>query len=46
MSAILAQQHIGRFMMQRYNCQKPHLFNDWLPPAVAEEKLNSMSGIS
>lgn len=42
MSAPLAQQDIGRFMMQRYNWERPHQFNYGLPPAVAEEKLNAM----
>ncbi|WP_447595568.1 IS3 family transposase [Aquipseudomonas campi] len=46
MSAALAQQDIGRFLMQRYNWQRPHQFNGGLPPAVAEEKLNAVSGIS
>lgn len=46
MSASLAQQDIGRFLMQRYNWQRPHQFNGGLPPAVAEEKLNAVSGIS
>ncbi len=27
MSASLAQQDIGRFLMQRYNSQRPHQFN-------------------
>lgn len=46
MSASLAQQDIGRFLMQRYNWQRPHQFNGGLAPAVAEEKLNAVSGIS
>nr|WP_150777104.1 IS3 family transposase [Pseudomonas fluorescens] len=46
MSATLAQQDIGRFLMQRYNWQRPHQFNSGLAPAVAEEKLNAVSGIS
>jgi putative transposase len=46
MNAGLAQQDIGRFLMQRYNWQRPHQFNKGLAPAVAEEKLNSVSGIS
>ncbi|UVM69386.1 IS3 family transposase [Pseudomonas sp. B21-009] len=46
MSASLAQQDIGRFLMQRYNWQRPHQFNSGLAPAVAEEKLNTVSGIS
>jgi len=46
MSAALAQQDIGRFLTERYNWRRPHLFNEGLAPAVAEEKLNSVSGIS
>lgn len=46
MSPALAQQDIGRYLMQRYNWQRPHQFNGGLPPAVAEEKLNAVSGIS
>ncbi|MGZ0700652.1 IS3 family transposase [Pseudomonas piscis] len=46
MSASLAQQDVGRFLMQRYNWQRPHQFNDGLAPAVAEERLNAVSGIS
>ncbi len=46
MSASLAQQDIGRFLMQRYNWQRPHQFNSGLAAAVAEEKLNAVSGIS
>lgn len=33
-----------RYLMHRYNWIRPHQFNDGLPPAVAEEKLNSLSG--
>jgi len=46
MSASLAQQDIGQFLMQRYNWQRSHQFNSGLAPAVAEEKLNAVSGIS
>ena len=46
MSVALAQQDIGRYLMQWYNWQRPHQFNEGLPPAVAEEKLNAVSGIS
>lgn len=45
MSASLAHQYIGGFLMQRYNWQLPHQFNGGLAPAVAEEKLNAVSGI-
>jgi putative transposase len=46
MNASLAQQDIGRFLMQCYNWKRPHQFNGGLPPAVAEEKLNAVFGIS
>ena len=46
MSAAQAQQDIGSFLMQRYNWERPHQFNGGLPPAIAEEKLNPVSGIS
>ncbi|SPZ04847.1 ISPsy24, transposase OrfB [Pseudomonas luteola] len=46
MSAVLAKQDIGRFLMERYNWRRPHQFNEGLAPAVAEEKLNAVSGIS
>lgn len=46
MSAALAQQDIGRLLMERYNWRRPHQFNEGLAPAVAEEKLDSVSGIS
>ncbi|MGZ7901617.1 hypothetical protein ACXR8V_10240, partial [Pseudomonas aeruginosa] len=32
-------------LMHRYNWIRPHQFNDGLPPAVAEEKLNPLSGM-
>jgi putative transposase len=46
MSAALAQQDIGRCLMGHYNWRRPHQFNKGLAPAVAEEKFNSVSGIS
>lgn len=46
MSAAQAQQDIGRFLMQRYNLERPHQFNGGLAPAIAEEKLNPVPGIS
>ena len=39
-------QDIGRFLMERYNWRRLHQFNDGLAPAIAEKKLNSVSGIS
>ncbi len=46
MSAAQAQRDISRFLMERYNWRRPHQFNEGLAPAVAEEKLNAVSGIS
>ncbi|HIE4499381.1 TPA: IS3 family transposase [Pseudomonas aeruginosa] len=40
-----AQRDISHYLMHRYNWIKPHQFNDGLPPAVAEEKLNPLSGM-
>ncbi|MBI7467861.1 IS3 family transposase, partial [Pseudomonas aeruginosa] len=40
-----AQRDISRYLMHRYNWIRPHQFNDGLPPAVAEEKLNPLSGM-
>ncbi|MBG5604095.1 MULTISPECIES: IS3-like element IS222 family transposase, partial [Pseudomonas aeruginosa group] len=40
-----AQQDISHYLMHRYNWIRPHQFNDGLPPAVAEEKLNPLSGM-
>ena len=33
-------------VMDYYNRQRPHTFNDGMPPVVAEEKLKILSGIS
>lgn len=46
MSAALVQQDIGRLLMELYNWRRPRQFNESLAPAVAEEKLDSVSGIS
>ncbi|MDA3419359.1 IS3-like element IS222 family transposase [Pseudomonas aeruginosa] len=40
-----AQRDISNYLMHRYNWIRPHQFNDGLPPAVAEEKLNPLSGM-
>ncbi|MFC2259737.1 IS3-like element IS222 family transposase, partial [Pseudomonas aeruginosa] len=40
-----AQRDISHYLMHRYNWIGPHQFNDGLPPAVAEEKLNPLSGM-
>ncbi|MCL8308869.1 MULTISPECIES: IS3 family transposase [Pseudomonas] len=41
-----AQRDIGQYLMGHYNWIRPHLFNDGLAPAKAEEKLKTVSGIS
>jgi putative transposase len=46
MSSALAKQDIGGFLMERYNWWRPHQFNEGPARAVAEEKRNSVSGIS
>ncbi|XXF08306.1 IS3 family transposase [Pseudomonas sp. D2-3] len=44
MTTALAEQDIGRYPMQRYNWARPHQHNGFVPPAVAEERLNPVSG--
>jgi len=41
-----ARKDIGLYLMDYYNWQRPHTKNDGLAPAIAEEKLNLLSGIS
>lgn len=41
-----AMQDVSYYLMERYNWIRPHQFNDGLAPAVAEEKLKTVSGIS
>lgn len=41
-----AHRDISHYLMHRYNWLRPHQFNEGLAPAVAEEKLNVVSGIS
>ncbi len=41
-----ARKDIGLYLMDYYNWQRPHTANDGLAPAIAEEKLNLLSGIS
>mgnify|MGYP000467474942 CR=1 FL=1 len=41
-----AIQDVSYYLMHRYNWIRPHQFNDGLAPAVAEEKLKTVSGIS
>lgn len=44
MTAASAEQDVDRYVMQQYNWTRPHQHNGYVPPAVAEEKLNSVSG--
>lgn len=44
LTALEAQRDINQFLMHRYNWIQSHQFNDGLPPAVAEEKLNPLAG--
>lgn len=46
MTAPEAHRDIRHDLMHRYNWIRPHQFNDGLAPAVAEEKLNVVSGMS
>lgn len=41
-----AEVDVGRYLMGYYNWERPHQFNEGLPPALAEKKLNSLSRIS
>lgn len=41
-----ARKDIGDYLMGYYNRQRPHTFNDGMPPVIAEEKLKILSGIS
>lgn len=45
MTAPQAHGDVSHYLMQRYNWLRPHQFNDGLAPAVAEEKLNVVSGM-
>ena len=40
----MAEQDIGRYLMQWYHWTRPHQYNRFMPPAVAEEKPNPVSG--
>lgn len=44
MTTVLAEQDIGRDFMQGYNWTRPYQHNGFVPPAVAEENLNAVSG--
>lgn len=46
MTAQEAHRDISHYLMHRYNWIRPHQFNDGLAPAVAEEKLNAVSGMT
>jgi transposase InsO family protein len=46
MTAGEAHRDISYYLMQRYNWIRPHQFNHGVAPAVAEEKLNPVSGAS
>ncbi|WP_370279117.1 IS3 family transposase [Pontibacterium sp.] len=41
-----AQKDIGDYLMRYYNWERPHQYNNGLPPAKAEESPNLLSGIS
>jgi putative transposase len=41
-----ARKDLGEYLMGYYNRQRPHTFNEGVPPVVAEAKLKLMSGIS
>ena len=41
-----AEQDISYYLMDYYNWQRPHSYNEMTAPAVAEEKLNLLSGLS
>ncbi|SFI14999.1 Integrase core domain [Modicisalibacter xianhensis] len=45
-SICAARKDIGEYLMGYYNRQRPHAFNAGIPPALAEEKLKTLSGIS
>jgi transposase InsO family protein len=41
-----AMRDISYYLMTYYNWQRPHQHNDGLPPAIAEDRFNLLSGIS
>ena len=45
-SLMAARNDVSYYLMVHYNQQRPHTFNGGLAPAVAEEKLKTVSGIS
>lgn len=46
LTTLEAQRDISHYLMRRYNGSRPHQHNDGLPPALAEEKLNPLSGMN
>lgn len=40
------QKDVGGYLMNYYNRQRPHAFNDGISPVAAEENLKVLSGIS
>ncbi|MDN7125292.1 hypothetical protein J6I90_10405 [Pseudidiomarina sp. 1APP75-32.1] len=43
-SAIEAKRDVSYFLMNYYNWERPHQFNDGLPPAKAEKLTKKVSG--
>jgi len=43
-SHLEAKRDIGSYLMEYYNRQRPHTFNDGMPPIITEEKLKTLSG--
>ncbi len=41
-----ARKDVGGYLMDYYNRQRPHAFNDGISPVAAEENLKILSGIS
>ena len=41
-----AEKSISYYLMDYYNWRRPHSYNKMVAPAVKEEKLNILSGIS
>ncbi len=41
-----ARKDVSGYLMGYYNQQRPHSFNDGMPPVVAEENLKLLFGIS
>jgi len=46
MSLWEAKRDISDYLMNYYNWRRPHQHNDGIPPAEAENRLNSVSGFS